>query len=124
MSRIIVATLYIHNYYTDWYNAEIPSITSTFPDEREHYTGEQNLTYACESDGFPLPRIAFYFNGASITVDNSMDIIVNNDTLIIPSPQVSHSGLYQCIVSNEFGDDQQSWLLEIIEPGNNIIIIV
>ena len=52
-----------------------------------------------------------------MTVDNSMDIIVNYDTPIIPSPQVSHSGIYQCIVSNEFGDDQQSWLLEIRQPS-------
>ena len=40
-----------------------------------------------------------------------------NSTLIIPTPQVSHSGIYQCIVSNEFGDDQAAWLLEIREPS-------
>ena len=117
MSRIIIAILYMH---TDWYNAEIPAITSTFPDERQHYTGEQNLTYTCESEGFPTPTVSFYFNGVYITVDNTIDIIVNNNTLTIPSPQVSHSGIYQCIVSNEFGDDQAAWLLEIRQPSEKL----
>ena len=75
------------------------------------------MTYACEFEGFPLPSIAFYFNGVYITVDNSMNIIINNSALIIPSLQVSNSGIYQCIVSNEFGDDQAAWLLEISEPS-------
>ena len=78
---------------------------------------EENLRYTCEFEGFPLPSIAFYFNGAPIATDSISGANVVNDTLIIPSLQVSHSGIYQCIVSNEFGDDQRAWLLEVREPG-------
>ena len=72
--------------------------------------------YACEFDGFPSPSVTFYFNGQLILSSDTSMIIANN-TLIIPSPQVSHSGIYQCIVSNEFGDDQATWLLEIRQPS-------
>ena len=75
----------------------------------------------CEFVGFPLPIVTFHFNGARIEADNTSDVIVINNTLIIPSPQVSHSGIYQCIVRNEFGDDQQAWLLEIREPSELIL---
>ena len=71
--------------------------------------------YTCEFEGFPLPSIAFYFNGRPISPDTGLSVV--NRTLIITTPQVSHSGIYQCIVSNEFGDDQVAWLLEIREPS-------
>ena len=75
------------------------------------------MTYTCNFDGFPLPSIGFYFNGAYITADVSNGVVIINDTLTIPSPGISHSGIYQCIVSNEFGGDQAAWLLEIREPS-------
>ena len=73
--------------------------------------------YTCEFEGFPPPYVVFYFNGAPILASSTIGVNIINNTLIIPSPQVSHSGIYQCIVSNEFGDDQQAWLLEIREPS-------
>lgn len=98
-------------------HAEIPRITShNLQNEREHFTVEQNLTYTCEFEGSPLPSITFYFNGRPISTDIGLNNIFNN-TLSIPSPQFSHSGIYQCIVSNEFGDDQAVWLLEIRQPS-------
>ena len=75
--------------------------------------------YTCEFEGFPLPNITFYLNGWPISPDTSVSIV--DDTLIIPSPQISHSGIYQCIVSNEFGDDQAAWLLEIREPSGLVL---
>ena len=78
---------------------------------------EKILIYTCEFEGFPLPNITFYFNGQPIS--NGTDISTGNNTFIIRSPQVSHSGIYQCIVSNEFGDDQRSWLLEIRQPSES-----
>ena len=96
--------------------AEIPRITNhNLQNEWEHFTVEHNLTYTCEFEGSPLPSITFYFNGRPVSTDIGVSIF--NNTLTIPSPQVSHSGIYQCIVSNEFGDDQQAWLLEIREPS-------
>ena len=106
------------------HHAEIPRITNTLQDEREHLVGEENLMYTCEFEGFPLPTIAFYFNGARIRADDTSVVDIVNNTLVIPSPQVSHSGIYQCIVSNEFGDDQAAWLLEIRQPSEFTFKIV
>ena len=85
--------------------------------EREHFTLEEHLMYTCEFEGFPFPNITFYFNGRPISNGTESDVRIANNTLIISFPQVSHSGVYQCIVSNEFGDDQQAWLLEVREPS-------
>ena len=97
--------------------AEIPRITNT-AQNRTHFVGEGSLTYICQYEGAPPPNITFYFNGAVISPGSGMAIVGNN--LTIPFPQVRHSGIYQCIVSNEFGDDQQAWLLEIRKPSEFI----
>ena len=95
-------------------HAEVPRITNTFRDERGHF-GKESLTYTCQFEGFPLPNIIFFFNGAVISPDSG--VTINNNTLTIPIPEPNHSGIYQCIVSNDFGDDQQAWLLEIRQPS-------
>ena len=83
-----------------------------------------NLTYICEFEGYPLPNLAFYFNGAHIPANNTNGIYIVSNTLIIPTPQVSHSGIYQCIISNEFGDDQAAWLLEIRQPSMFVSLVI
>ena len=82
----------------------------------------KNLTLKCQFEASPLPNTAFYFNGAIISSDNRVTII--NNTLIIPSPQVSDSGIYQCIVGNEFGDDQIAWLVKIRNPSEYLALIL
>ena len=94
---------------------EVPRIINTIEDDRDIFVGEENLMYTCQFEGSPLPNITYYFNGAVISPISGVTIVSN--TLTIPSPQVSHSGIYQCIVSNEFGDDQKAWLLEIRQPS-------
>ena len=58
-----------------------------------------------------MPDIEWYFSGQPIAADSGISI--NGNNLTIASPQVSNSGIYQCIVINDFGDDQAAWLLEI-----------
>ena len=94
---------------------EVPRITNTIQDKRNYLVGGRNLTYTCQFEGFPQPNISFYHNGAAISLGSGVTIIGN--TLIILTPQVFHSGVYQCIINNEVGDDQLAWLLEIREPS-------
>ena len=75
------------------------------------------MFFTCKFVSWPLPSIKFYFNGQPISTGASTGVSIANNTLTILSPQVSHSGIYQCIVSNEFGDDQAAWLLDIREPS-------
>ena len=67
--------------------------------------------YTCEFEGSPDPTIMFYFNGAPVSPESAPGVSIVGRTLTIGSPQVSNSGIYQCIVSNEFGDDQQGMIV-------------
>ena len=90
---------------------ELPGITASPSDDREIVEGQQNLMYTCSFEGSPQPAISWFFNGQLINAESGVSI--NDNTLTIASPQVSNSGIYQCIVSNAFGDAQAAWLLEI-----------
>ena len=90
---------------------ELPSITRNPTSDRELVVGMENLKYTCEFQGSLMPDIEWYFNGQPIAADSGISI--NGNNLTIASPQVSNSGIYQCVVSNDFGDDQAAWLLEI-----------
>lgn len=78
---------------------------------RDLVAGIESLKYTCEFEGYPTPEIQWFFNGESISPESGVSVI--NNSLMIASPQVYDSGIYQCIVSNEDGDDHASWLLEI-----------
>ena len=77
-------------------------------------------TFSCANTGYPETSTAWYFNG--VIIDSSFVGIVFDDTMLtIANPQVSHSGVYQCFVSNTVSEDNAAWLLEVRAPGNIII---
>ena len=87
---------------------------------REVFEGSGALRFTCESVGSPAPNITWYVNGQPINPISGVSTVGN--TLTIASPLVSNSGVYQCIVSNRFGDDQRAWLLEIRKTGEPQIL--
>ena len=95
----------------DYLFTELPRITMSPPDNREIVAREENLMYSCEFEGSPTPTIQWFFNSQPIAAESGVS--VSDNTLMIAAPQESNSGVYQCIVSNQFGDDQAAWLLEI-----------
>ena len=81
--------------------------------------GEGNISYTCVGEGSPnLPSVTWYYDGGTVSMDG---ITVNGNNLAIAAPQVSHSGIYQCFVSNTFNQeayfDQRTWVLEVREPS-------
>ena len=92
-------------------NAEVTSGGGVL---RELLAGEREVVLTCESRGFPEPDLVWYYNGEDVTADG---VSVDGNTLTIPSPAISHSGIYQCFVTNRFGDDSVAWVLEIRDPG-------
>ncbi len=86
---------------------------------REVIVGAPNpaTTFSCANTGFPVTSTVWYFNGDKI--DSSfVGIVFDNTMLAIADPQVSHSGVYQCFVSNTVSEDNAAWLLEVRAPGN------
>ncbi|XP_064396514.1 hemicentin-1-like [Halichondria panicea] len=87
-------------------------------DSREVIVGSSSAmptSFSCANTGFPAPSTVWYFNGDR--VDSSFVGIVFDDTMLtIENPQVSHSGVYQCFVSNIVSEDNAAWLLEVRAP--------
>ena len=87
-------------------------------EERERLVGVGSVMYVCESTGFPSPDINWYFNGELVPDDIAS---VNGNQLVISSPQVENSGVYECVVSNtidgEVREDRRQWVLEVRIPS-------
>ncbi len=86
---------------------------------REVIVGAPNpaTTFSCANTGYPATSTVWYFNG--VKIDSSFTgIVFDNTMLAIADPQVSHSGVYQCFVSNAVSEDNAAWLLEVRAPGN------
>ncbi|XP_064396883.1 hemicentin-1-like [Halichondria panicea] len=73
-------------------------------------------TFSCANTGYPATSTVWYFNGD--VIDSSFVGIVFDATMLtIANPQVSHSGVYQCFVSNTVSEDNAAWLLEARAPA-------
>ena len=61
--------------------------------------------------------ITWYYNG-EVLQSGSNGVIVGSDGMLsIEVPLVSHSGVYQCVAANDFGESSRTWILEVTEPG-------
>ena len=81
--------------------------------------GRGSISYTCVGEGSPNPAsVTWYYNGGTVSMDG---VTVNGNNLAIAAPQVSHSGIYQCFVSNTFNQetyfDQRTWVLEVKQPS-------
>ena len=100
-------------------HTEKATITVDHSNTREVTVGAPNsaTTFSCANTGYPATSTVWYFNGDKI--DSSfVGIVFDNTMLAIADPQVSHSGVYQCFVSNTVSEDNAAWLLEVRAPGN------
>ena len=87
--------------------------------DRERLVGGGSISYTCVGEGSPdLPLVTWYYNGGTVSLDG---VTVNGNNLAIAAPQVRHSGIYQCFVSNTFNQeayfDQRTWVLEVRQPS-------
>ena len=77
------------------------------------------MEYNCENEGAPVPDVRWYFNGQPIPTDTGVS--VNGRQVVISQPQVSNSGVYQCVVNNTINgvimEDRREWVLEVREPS-------
>lgn len=66
----------------------------------------------CDSQGEPTPLITWQRNG--VLVETGDRYIVDDKVLKIIDTRSSDSGIYVCVATNEAGNDQQAFTLEIL----------
>ena len=69
----------------------------------------------CEIEGYPQPTVTWYYNGGPVPFSSGINVSGNH--LSISKPQVSHSGVYQCVAKNTHGrgksEEARAWFLEV-----------
>lgn len=102
----------------------MPAIVNPLPDaayqtdrERRAGFGTDVLFNCVIALDQPSSGIAWYYNGEVIRSGIENRIIHKNGSLTIQYPRPSHFGIYQCIATNNFGDDIRTWFLEIRKEG-------
>uniref|UniRef100_A0A4W3JWV4 Hemicentin 1 n=1 Tax=Callorhinchus milii TaxID=7868 RepID=A0A4W3JWV4_CALMI len=71
---------------------------------------------ACEATGIPRPVVTWKKNGRLLNTDQNMYRLLSSASLVILSPTVEDTGLYECNVSNDAGSDQRTIRLTVQVP--------
>ena len=98
------------------------AIPSPPGNEREVIVGEGSETFPCATTGTPTPMLEWFINGQPAA--STPGVTITGETLSIPSPQVSDSGVYQCFASNNVSEARASWAVEVREPGEWVKLLV
>ncbi|XP_043941249.1 hemicentin-1 [Protopterus annectens] len=80
-------------------------------DETTDHTTIQNspLELECHATGTPLPLITWLKNGQPVRQGDGVKILSSGQKLLILRAQVSDTGRYQCVATNEAGDDEKTF---------------
>ncbi|KAF7669865.1 hypothetical protein LDENG_00128950 [Lucifuga dentata] len=70
----------------------------------------------CHSFGSPIPKITWFKDSRSSTLDGDPYILHENGTLEIPVAQAHNSGKYTCVAMNTIGISENHVYLEVKEP--------
>ncbi|XP_028301363.1 hemicentin-1 isoform X2 [Gouania willdenowi] len=75
-------------------------------------------TLSCEASGIPKLTVSWMKNGRAISTDQNQNMyrLLSSGSLVIIAPTVEDTALYECVVSNEAGEDSRSITLTVIVP--------
>ena len=77
----------------------------------------RTVTLTCNIAAIPDATAMWYKDGNSIPSGTSISTTPDTNTqLTIASATPANSGMYQCVVSNEYGDDVGSISLQVRDP--------
>ena len=77
----------------------------------------RNVTLTCNIDAIPDATVMWYKDGSPVPEGRSISTTPDTNTqLTIASATPSDSGMYQCAVSNQHGDDVGSINLQVRDP--------
>ena len=76
-------------------------------------TEGQEVTFKVNVSGYPTPTLQWYFNGVKIAEDYSTEIDPDG-TLLIPSSEKRHSGVYKLVAENLCGNAEEEVNLTVL----------
>ncbi|XP_061680955.1 hemicentin-1 isoform X2 [Syngnathoides biaculeatus] len=89
-------------------------------DGRSNVTVTVNVqtTLACEASGIPKPSVIWLKNGRAINTDQNQNMyrLLSSGSLVVIAPTVEDTALYECVVSNEAGEDSRAINLTVQVP--------
>ena len=90
-------------------------IIAMFPGEKQVLQGEE-VVFRVKVTGIPQPKMTWYHNGEEVVADYSQDM-AEDGSLIMPSAELKHSGVYQLVVINEAGTVERKVNLFVKQEG-------
>ncbi|XP_033885551.3 hemicentin-1-like isoform X1 [Acipenser ruthenus] len=75
-------------------------------------------TLSCEATGIPKPDVSWKKNGRLLSTDQNQNMyrLLSSGSLVVITPTVDDTAVYECIVSNDAGEDQRSIQLTVQVP--------
>ncbi|XP_068599564.1 hemicentin-1 [Brachionichthys hirsutus] len=77
-----------------------------------------HTTLSCEATGIPKPTVSWRRNGRGINTDQNQNMyrLLSSGSLVVIAPTVEDTAVYECVVSNEAGQDSRSINLTVHVP--------
>ncbi|NXX95340.1 HMCN1 protein, partial [Centropus bengalensis] len=75
-------------------------------------------TLPCETTGIPKPAVSWKKNGHLLSLDQNQNTyrLLSSGSLVVISPTVADTAVYECSVSNDAGEDQRAVELTVQVP--------
>ena len=89
-----------------------------FPEDTYVQEGE-GVLFHVKVTGVPHPNLTWYHNGVEVKEDYSRDLS-EDGSLIMPSAESKHSGVYKLVVHNTAGRVEREVRLTVEEENQNI----
>ena len=86
-----------------------------FPEEKQVLEGEE-VMFSVNVTGISQPKITWYHNGEEVVEDYSKELAPDG-SLIIPSAELKHNGVYQMVATNATGIVDKRVILRVQQEG-------
>ena len=95
-----------------------------FPDDKQVLEGEE-VVFRVKVTGVPVPELMWYHNGEEVIADYAKEL-AEDGSLIMPSAEIKHSGVYQLVAVNRAGRVEKEVMLCVNQesqlPGTKKVV--
>ncbi|XP_039667627.1 hemicentin-1 [Perca fluviatilis] len=95
-------------------------VSPSIAESRTNVTVTVNVqtTLSCEATGIPKPTVSWMKNGRVINTDQNENMyrLLSSGSLVVIAPTVEDTAVYECVVSNEAGQDSRFINLTVHVP--------